>query len=374
MYIIFPGHTQTNSDWPAGTGALSAVATNTDQSRNRFAISPEVFHLFILLAIALGIGIYLIATTMVIAKDGIIFIEYARSFQYAPIHTMLEQDQHPGYPLALFAVHNAVGLFNDSSSLFTWIYSAQGTALLFRLLTIVVLYYLGRDLVGRRFSFWAVLIIILLPSPARYGSDALSDWPHLFFLTAGLFLSMRAASAGKLHLFALAGMAAGLGYLIRPECAQVVIYCSLWLILQLLARKAPNWPKAMVALVLLLVCSLIVVGPYMSLKINPLPKKDISIRDVGEFNLPETTQALAKLGNNVGETLEWIFVPALLIGLYKSFRKTSLLNPQQFFIIVFVALNVILMIWLHAKYGYMTKRHTLGLVVFAALYILADWV
>ena len=355
------------------------MAVNTDQPRKRSALSSDLLNLCILLAIALCVGVYLIATTVLIARDGLTFIDYARDFQLAPIDTMLGGNQHPGYPLMVSAVYSAAGLFCDSSSLFTWIYSAQATTLFFRLLTIVLLYFLGKDLVGPRFSFWAVLIIILLPLPAYYGSDALSDWPHLFFLTAGMFLSIRAAAATKLYLFALAGIAAGLGYLIRPECVQVIVYCVLWLIFQLLARKAPNWPKAAVALVVLMACALIVVGPYMRLKTNPLPKKDISVHDVGEFNPPETSRALLVLGSNIGDTLEWIFVPALLVGLYKSFRKTSLLNPKQFFIIVLVALNIVLMIWLYDKFCYMDKRHTLPLVLFIAFYIptgidtLASW-
>ena len=355
------------------------MTTNTDQSHRRSSVNPDVIHLCILFVIALCVGLYLIYNTEVIAKDGVTFIEYARNFQYAPRQTMLDQDQHPAYPVMILALHNAAGFFTGNSSLFTWIHAAQASALIFRLLAIVVLYFLGKDLVGRRFSFWAVLIIVFLPLPARYGSDALSDWPHLFFLALALFLAIRAAVSRKLYLFALAGLAAGLGYLIRPECAQIVIYASLWLMLELLARKTPSWPRTVLALVLLLACFLIVAGPYMLLKADLLPKKDISIHDAGEFNRSETPQALVKLGGNIGDTLEWIFVPAWLVGLYASFRKPRLFNPQQFFIIVLVALNIILMIWLHNKFGYMDKRHTLTLVLFTMFYIpvgletLASW-
>ncbi len=358
--------------------------------RRQSGIKRYVIHIYILLALALGIGVYLIITTVIIAKDGVKYIEYAQKFENATIEIMLEQDYHPGYPVILLGVHKTMSLFRDKGSVFGWIYSAQSAALLFRLLSIGVLYFIGKELVGPVSSFWAVLIIVLLPLPARYGSNALSDWPHLFFLTTGFFLAVRAAISGKLHLFALAGLTAGVGYLVRPECAQVVIYGLLWLMLDLVVRKTSNWPKTVFAAVLLLVGFLLVAAPYMKLKGALFPKKNLgrfalqaqsrdssenqtqqrpSTLDTPDVAGPGTVKALVKLVGNVGDTLEWVFVPAWIVGLYISFRKTSLYKARQFFVTALVVINVVLMIWLYIKHGYMDKRHTLPLVLFTIYYV-----
>ena len=129
----------------------------------------------------------------------------------------------------------------------------------------------------------------------------------------------------------------------------------------------------------MLVSFLIIAGPYMGLKAAPLPKKSIDIRDVADFRGSSTAEASVKLGGNVGDTLEWVFVPAWVIGLYRSFRKPSLYKTPHFFIVAFVVLNVILMVWLYTTYSYMDKRHTFPLVLFTIYYVpggvelLASW-
>ncbi|MCK4792681.1 MAG: hypothetical protein KAV87_53620, partial [Desulfobacteraceae bacterium] len=65
----------------------------------------------------------------------------------------------------------------------------------------------------------------------------------------------------------------------------------------------------------------------------------------------------------------WFFVPALLIGVYRYFREQSWREPKKFFTTALIALNILLMILLHCNYGYMSRRHTLTLVVFTIFYV-----
>ncbi len=362
------------------------------------SVKQDIIYISILLITALCTGIYLISTTAVIAKDGVGFIEYAKNLQIAPTETMLQQDQHPGYPAMILGVHKAIRLFNEGESLFSWIYSAQSIALVFRLLTITVLYFIGRDLVGNRFSFWAMLILILLPKPAWYGSDALSDWPHLFFLATGMLLLMRASTNRKWWLFGFAGLTAGAGYLIRPECAQVIVYGSLWLGLQLFwTKRTLDRPKTVLALALLVVGFLVVTGPYMRLKGAVFPKKHVGefavntqtsqvvlsqrqiVSNTAGFIPSDIAGAFKELLENIGETLMWFFLPALLIGMHKWFKKRKWHEPEVFYVIALIGLNIALMIWLYCKTSYMDVRHTLPLVVFTifcipmGLHMLASW-
>ena len=361
-------------------------------------IKQDIIYISILLTVTLCIGIYLISTTALIARDGVVFIEYAKNFETAPTETMLQEYQHPGYPAMILVIHKAIRLLSESESLLSWIYSAQSIALVFRLLTITVLYFIGKNLVGSRFSFWAILILIFLPKPAHYGSDALSDWPHLFFLATGMLLLIRASTNRRWWLFGFAGLTAGVGYLIRPECAQVIIYGSLWLGLQLFwAKRTLDRPKTVLALALLLVSFLVAAGPYMRLKGAAFPKKDLGefavntqtsqvvlsqrqiVSNTAGIMPSEIAGAFRRLSRNIGETLMWFFVPALLIGIHKWLKKRKWHEPETFFIIALIILNVPVMIWLYSKHGYMDVRHTLPLVVFMIFYVpigictLGDW-
>jgi len=353
--------------------------------------SRDILYTLILLTIALCVGAYLISTTVIIAKDSVTFIEYAKDLRASPVNTMLNHDQHPGYPFLILTTYRIAKVAYDDLSLWGWIYSAQIAALIFRLLAVAIFYFIGKEIVGPRFSFLAILILILLPRPAEYGSDALSDWPHIFFLSIGFLLLIRGAIDRRWWLFGFAGLTAGLGYLIRPECAQLVVYGFLWLGLQLFwAQRVISKRKAVFALALLLVGFLVSAGPYMRLKGAVFPKKQMSwfalapqpCTDyeqrtqiypntvyVAGFGSSDFVKGFDVLLENVGDTLMWFFVPVLLIGMYRYFRERGWSRPEKFFITAFIALNILLMIWLSCKYGYISQRHVLPLVAFTIFYV-----
>jgi len=370
----------------------------TDEQSSR---SRTIIHISILLAVAFCVGIYLVSTTVLIAQDGTNFIEYAKNLETSPIEAMKSEYQHPGYPFLIIVAHKIAKIGHNSSSLWSWIYSAQAVALIFRMLTAALLYFVGKKIVGQSFSFWAILILILLPDAAEYGSDALSDWPYIFFLSAGFLLLIQGAVSGKWWLFGFSGLAAGMGYLIRPECAQVVVFGILWLGLQLFwSQRTMSKYKAAFALALLLVGFSVIAGPYMKLKGAVFPKKQLfqfapnaqssevyeqeiricsnSVYAAG-FAPSDIAGALGKLVQRVSETLMWFFVPFLLIGMYKYFGKRNWREPERFFTIALIALNVSVMILLYCKFGYMSRRHTLPLVIFTIFYVpagleaLASW-
>jgi hypothetical protein len=370
----------------------------TDEQSSR---SRTIIHISILLAVAFCVGVYLVSTTVLIAKDGITFLEYARNLETSPIEAMKSEYQHPGYPFLIVVAHKIAKIGHSGSSLRSWIYSAQAVALVFRLLTVVLLYFVGKKIVGERFSFWAILILIVLPDAAEYGSDALSDWPHIFFLSAGFLLLIWGAVSKKWWLFGFSGLAAGMGYLIRPECAQVVVFGTLWLGLQVFySGRIISRGKVVFAFALLLVGFLVTAGPYMKLKGAVFPKKQLfqfapnaqssEVYEQGvqicsnsvyaaDFAPPDIAGALGKLVQRVSETLMWFFVPALLIGMYKHLGRRNWCEPERFFTIALIALNVSVMILLYCKFGYMSRRHTLPLVIFTIFYVpagletLASW-
>lgn len=366
---------------------------HTDRPLEQSAARQDAVHIGILSAIALAIGIYLIVTAVVISKDGANFVEFARNLRISPTETVLQEPQHPGYPYMILAAQRIAQVFCDGSTLPAWVYSAQGVALIFKLLAIVMIYFLGKLLVGPKSGFVAALLLIVLPIPARYGSDALSDWPGMFFVIAALLLLMRGAIEGKWWLFGLAGVFAGAGYLVRPECSQIIAYGFLWLTLQLLLpKRSMARSKAVFAMAALFIGFCALAAPYMILKGAIFPKKGL-----GEFasNMPVAEQCSAQpqeacdmlhaadvvpaeivggvleMFGNIGETVMWFFSPALLIGLcdYLKRRRDVWRDPKRFFVVAMLVFNAALVIWLYAEHGYMSKRHTLLMVVILAFYI-----
>jgi hypothetical protein len=181
----------------------------------------------------------------------------------------------------------------------------------------------------------------------------------------------------------------------------VVVFGTLWLGLQVFySGRIISKRKAVFAFALLLVGFLIIAGPYMKLKGAVFPKKQLvqfvpntqssevyeqgiqicsnSVYAAG-FATSDIAGALGKLVQRVSETLVWFFVPALLIGMYKHLGRRNWCEPERFFTIAFIALNVLIMTLLYCKFGYMSRRHTLPLVIFTIFYVpagleaLASW-
>jgi hypothetical protein len=195
----------------------------------------DFLHLGVLAGVGLLVGICLILSLVLISNDGVFYIGQARHVISNP--SVVARRHPPGYPFLVWAAHALASLFVAGDSTLLWVRSAQGVTLLCRLLALVPLYFLGKRLVGPRDSFLALLILVVLPYPAYYGSDVLREWPYVLFLSLGFWLLYRGLQEGTRWPFAGAGLAAGLGYLIRPECAQLLLYGALGL---LLAARHPR--------------------------------------------------------------------------------------------------------------------------------------
>jgi hypothetical protein len=376
-----------------------------NKSADTLTKKQDLIHLAILLLIALAIGVYLIATTVVITKDGAWYIEQAKKFSSDPQNVIKRQSF--GFPFLIFITYKLTALFGGSSSLFTWIYSAQSVTLLCRLLSLIPLYFIGKLLVGGKRSFQAILILIFLPYPARFVSEVLREWPHILFLASGFLFLILGVKHGKWWLFGAAGFVAGLGHTIRPECAQLIIYGALWIFIRLFSPKPEmSRPRLLCALLVLLIGFAIPAAPYMTARGQFLPDKLKALFSVNneefkmkneefsilnfQFSIPNSQsasvmpgkilKAICELAGAISENLMYYFLPALLVGIYfRCKKKSSATEIEKFFMPVFVALNVAMMIALYYNWEYISRRHCLPLVVFTIFYVpigfqvLADW-
>jgi hypothetical protein len=345
-------------------------------------------HIAILSVLTLVLGIYFIGTTVLIAKDGTFYIETAKKMADDASSVLSNPRQFPGYPVLIYLAHKVTVLFYDSHSLQGWIFSAQAVSLLSKMIAMVVLYFVGCHFVGSRFSFWGILILSILPDSVDYGCDALTDWSSLLFLATGFLLLLSGVQSHKYWIFGCAGVAAGLGYLVRPECGQIVLYGCAWLLFNLVRPQGEMKKIKVVGLLILFLAGFVIVAiPYMISTGYVFPEQNIgklpgwlgmnwgTVDSSLDTNLCLAGLSLRKiigsqtLITNVCETLMYYFVLPLLIGGYCYYQKRPEKKVQSFFIAMFIVVNIAIMIWQQSYRGPLPRRYTLPLVAFTIFYI-----
>lgn len=243
----------------------------TAGTENRGLLDRDGWNLTILIAVALVLGAYLTATSTWISRDGVFYIDQAKAIAHDPLQVV--RTYPAGYPFLLFAAHRVGALFGADESAAAWVASSLAVTGLLRLLALIPLYFLARMLVGPRKSFWALLILVILPYPAHNGSDVLREWPFVLFLALGVWLLFVAVRSRRWWLFGVIGLDVGLGYLIRPECAQVIVYGLIALVVVSLAEPQVRAAALVKAGALLLAGFAIPAAPYVALAGLPTTAK-----------------------------------------------------------------------------------------------------
>ncbi|NLH17891.1 MAG: hypothetical protein GX455_15045 [Phycisphaerae bacterium] len=348
---------------------------------------------WVLLGLAvLAIGLYLIATTVLIAEDGIPYIRRAqqctsdigRAFQIPGI----------GYPFLISVVHSL--FYPDSTLAIGWIISAQGTTLGCRFAALLLLYGIARRWIGRRQSFMAMLALAFLPYPARFGSDTMRDWPFLVFLIAGMGSLWVGCRNRRLEWFVIAGCLSGMGYLFRVEGAQVVLLGLIALGVEWFARFTDQSRRRLALAGVFLLAGFYVGGGWqMTLRGKILPDKlrfgriqtthePASERIVAR---PEPGPVLAAIdpaprwNSKAFVKTPWVLLrqtaecmsPHMLaiawIGLVTAWRRMSGRSTARFWIGLWGGFQIVMLIYLYSTYGYMSRRHVLPIVVALCLFL-----
>ncbi|KKR04013.1 MAG: hypothetical protein UT30_C0014G0021 [Candidatus Uhrbacteria bacterium GW2011_GWF2_39_13] len=384
---------------PKITPKQQTSITRISGMKKQLAEKQDVINIAILTAVILAVGIYLICTTVLISKDGTSYIGYAKQFVGNNlVETVRSIEGCPGYPFLIYLMHKTVGLFARTDSLQRWIVSAQAVSLVSKLIASIALYFVGSYFAGRKAAFWGILILSVLPDSAEYGSDALTEWPQLMFLANGFLLLLWGTQKRASWLFGLAGIAAGLGYLVRSEGCQLLIYGGVWLVFNLIRPEGKmRRTKAVVALILLAAGFAVIAVPYMKSKGYVFPDQRIlklpamlSVNDntdsacgtdicVAGISLGKT-MGNKTLTKNICETLMYYFVPGLLIGCWYYFGRQRKSQEQAFYAGAFIVFNIVMLLWQILHQHFLSRRHTLALVAFTVFYIpigmeiIAGWI
>jgi hypothetical protein len=375
----------------------------------------------VLLAVALHT--VAIARTLLPAQDGLKFIKVARQFQSAFWPDVIRAtDRHPLYPILVTLTEPLVSSFMDPGPQ-AWRVAAQVVSALAALILLLPLYGLTRALFNDQIACLAVLIYVLLPLPADISQETLSDSLALLGFVMALRLGEVALRTGGWSASVGCGVAAGLGFLTRPEVLVAPLAVLLTAVTSRIRLWSPAFPKlALARLAALTAAFLAIVGGYALVKgevseklavrrvaslgyKSPVPvvrkatpKLPAGLDDPAwDFSAKEESEETLKGG--VGDALVrvllrwsegsgWVFVPFVAWGVVRdrfiraAIRRRDLERrpveddgervaprPQgsigRRLILVYAALFVAVLVRHATSLGYLSGRHTLSLVVVA---------
>ncbi|HEV3166882.1 MAG TPA: glycosyltransferase family 39 protein [Isosphaeraceae bacterium] len=344
----------------------------------------------ILLASSLhGLGI---ARSLVPAQDGLKFIRVARQFQTQPWTDVVRNtDRHPLYPAFVALAQPAVALLAGNGPA-SWRVAAQAVSALASIALLVPLYYLTRSLFNGRAAFLAALLFVLLPLPAEVGHDTLSDSLALLCNMVALCLGAEALRSPRLAPALGCGLAAGLGYLTRPEVVLVALAVMGAGLFGRLRREVclpPAWRLATIA-----VACFSVVGTYALIKGEvseklalrwgaALPSRHDAPRKVKpwlppglddphwDFSAKEESEAPARASAIVAagrvlsiwaEDLGWILAPLAVLGAWRLRASESHRSTQRM-LALYIILFTLILVRHTMTLGYLSGRHALTLVL-----------
>lgn len=337
--------------------------------------------LAIVLVLAVAARVYLIATTVVVARDGVTFIQYAKGLAADPIAEIRAQDQHPGYPAILLATHRLIGQWLGADPVDQWPLAGQIAAAVFSLGAVLAAYAIGAWVWSVRVGLITALFMGMLPRLCQVSSDALSDAPHLTFYLWGLAFLIRALKTEWFGWLLAASACSACAFLIRPEGGSVLVVGVAVVLVQRRAT-AWSWRGRVMAVVAMGVVFFAVAGPYMAASGRVVKKKNVfelfGLDEAVEAAVPHRAitadpqvrplhRADTPLPLPVFLLYHWIracrvvyfvlAIPALFIG--------SRARPREALPIAFAGgLHLILLTALQTSFGYLSLRH---MMVLAAL-------
>jgi len=228
-----------------------------------------------------------ITQTLLPAQDGLKFIRIARQFQTQPWTDVVRgSDTHPLYPALIAAAEPLVACFARRGP-GAWRTAAQIVAVIASVGLILPIYALAQLLFDRRIACMAAALTVLLPRAAELGHDTLSDSLGLMCSFLALWLGAVALRRGDWRYALGSGLAAGLGYLARPEVIVVPVAIGLTWIAEVFRPSRLRAVARGPAIALVFLSALAVAGSYALVK-GEISEK-LALRHVVSLGARHTT-------------------------------------------------------------------------------------
>ena len=382
--------------------------------RPRSLFGPDYLRLAALVVVAVGVHAWLVSHTALTARDSLGFARQALCFEnpsFAPpnedgrpkntLDHIRAAEHPPGYPLAVWAADAALQHVSGRPAPDRVLFACQVANALAAVLLVVPTYLIGRMLFSRNVGFAAALLFQVLPVPARITSDGLTEGVYLLAASVAILLAVQAVRLPRISGFLLCGLATGAAYLVRPEGLMIAAgpgAVALWFGL------TRAWPRgaAFGRVAALFVGVALVAVPYMAVigklsnkpttpYLNPLQAPPGAIYRGGPeskrvVNAQPIFAAWWNHEKDAGRSRElWAFgatfkevnkganyfVWPLAIFAAVALRRRFAADPGVWVLAVLVACNTALLVYLAARVGYVSERHTVLLTLMGCLFAAA---
>lgn len=375
----------------------------------RRPLGPDCVRLGVLLAVAVAVHAWLVAHTAVPARDGLAYARIANNLRdpnagaepgraRSRLDVIRTAEHPPGFPLAVCAAEAVLRRVSDLPHPDRMLLATQLANAAAAVLLVVPLYLIGRMLFGRDVGFASALLFQVLPVPARVTSDGLSEGLYLLAAAVAVCLAVRAARRPGVVGYFLCGAAAGASYLVRPEGLLVAVGVGAVVGWGGLTRRTSRG-LALGRLAALLAGLSLVAGPYVGLigkltnkptgsyLANPLDDRPAKIwlenpgarapavgaaapfavwrNPLGEHGENRETWALRAVGAELLKSTHYVVGALAVFGLIVHRRRLS--DPGLGTLVVLGLLSLGLMVYLAARIGYVSERHTLLFVMLACV-------
>lgn len=349
----------------------------------------DLIRLAVAIALALVVRTWVVVHTQVPARDGVGFIRTALHFEQKRwVDVIRQTEQHPAYPLAVLAVSKPVRLLAGGLTPEAMVLSAQLVSLLAGVLMVVPVYFLGKSLFDRNAGFLAAALLQCLPVFVHVTSDALSESLFLLFVITALVFAVRAVRVPAAWRFFLAGVFAGLAYWTRPEGAEVVTAVSLVVAIVGLTRwglrATTVRAAALAAGALPLIALYVGITGHLTNKptgievihghaTTPAPQACGSRTLLATFwdsnsqaGQSRTLWSLKAVTAESVKSTHYTVGALAVFGLW-WFRRKLRIDAALWVLLAYAAMHLALLCRLAIVIGYVSERHTLPLVMTAAI-------
>lgn len=174
------------------------------------------------IVVGAAVRVYLALTATLISRDAVVYVTMARRM-VTDWRAELAQDYPLGFPFLIRCMHAVVGPMFGNDVVMGWQRCGQIVSLLFGVVSIVLVYWIARRVVGERAAVFAAWIWALLPQAAALSADALTDVPTVTLMMGGVLAVMRGVGSGHFGWWLAAGLLSGAASTMRPEGAEVVL-------------------------------------------------------------------------------------------------------------------------------------------------------
>lgn len=241
--------------------------------------------LLIILCVAFAVRSIQLLLICTISGDGPIYIEMAKDFFAGNFKAGLAKDYPPLYPLFIAAVYS---ITRD------WLVAGYFVSLLFSFFTILLIYFLVKDVFGETIACITAVLLIFQPVVGGYSVRIITEPTYIFFFVLSVYLSWKAITKQKYSLYFWAGSVSGLSYLVRPEGLGIVIVTGLYTLLQAFSDFKDTYKKRIISICTLALGTMVLVSPYV-----------LYIRsETGKWQLSKKKSIIAAVtGQAIGDTV-----------------------------------------------------------------------